>query len=217
MAEVDYFGIIRPLKPRAQKFWGTRRQIAAHVGIDFDTSANLLFEGKSYFAWRRMTEEEAEKYYQPRKFTPARNRKVSFKTLGDLSKYWIITIARNWNGTPKDWAQNFKGKRRSHPFMKKNVYEGTIDNVAELLGIDREEVLFRVYEFENGLEPYRAGRMKKFLIKAIHKPDKKPPVGHERYLRAAAKARAGVKNLGKDLRDKSLRAKRGEANWDKRK
>lgn len=117
-----HLGIIRHTVPEPQVFYGSVGECADKMGISY-RSALVLFKGekeKTRQGWKKMTDEEFNKYYQPPR-APAPSGHNLGITCKDR-KYWVITFLKDWKpGDP-------------YPKSKQRIFTGSPSDFTRMMG-----------------------------------------------------------------------------------
>lgn len=171
--KLTHVGIIRPTVPEPEIFWGSPQDVADLLGISY-RSAHLLISGKtkkSKIGYRRMTEEEEEKYYEPPK--PRKSKPVKSKY--SSKKNWLITFVKD-------------GKREGRPdtsFPDYEVQSGCPQDFVRAVGCNVGQVYRMINTYEGKSEKYPLKTIKGWRITRIRRYSEKPKLANTRRVKGA--------------------------------
>jgi hypothetical protein len=155
----SHVGIIRPTVPNPQIFWGSVQEIADFCGIS-RRSASSVLNGTTIATkkgFRRMSTEEAEKYYQAPK--PPIVKQVFHRKEYESKKYWKITFFKDWK----------KGEK--YPTEAIRRFSGTPQEFSKFVNCN-QGLIYRQLNTHYGLpEKYPLRSIKGWTISRVRRYD----------------------------------------------
>ncbi|AFK66688.1 hypothetical protein COPG_00092 [Colwellia phage 9A] len=157
-----HVGIIRPTVPNPEVVWGSIQELADHCNVTRRSISSILngTTTATKRGFRRMSTEEAIKYYQPPK-PPVVNQVFHRKDYASKI-HWKITFFKNWK----------KGEK--YPTEKDRKYSGTPQEFSKHLNCNKG-LIYRLLNTHDGTpEKYPLRSIQGWTISRVRRYDSKP-------------------------------------------
>lgn len=164
MNKKAHVGIIRPTIPNPEIVWGSVQELADHCNITRRSISSILngTTTSTLRGFRKMTDEEAKKYYQPPK--PKSTKQVFHRKDYESKIHWKVTLFKDWNKGDKYPTKDEKHRR----------FSGTPQEFSRFFNFNKG-LIYRALNTHCGLpEKYPVRSIKGWTISRVRKYNSDP-------------------------------------------